>query len=174
MTRKRLTREDWIKAGLKALAKRGPSAIAVEPLAREIGTTKGSFYWHFKDLPDFQDEVAQEWKRQAAGALVATLELDGGHAEKLRDIARSGGSAKLEPAMRAWAKACRPAARAVSEIDGLRLDAAHALLRETGISNRDLAQALYAAAIGLEQIAPGGKPEGNAMGELVDLILALR
>ncbi|MDQ2095878.1 TetR/AcrR family transcriptional regulator [Rhodalgimonas zhirmunskyi] len=174
MTRKRLTREDWIKAGLKALAKRGPSALAVEPLAREMETTKGSFYWHFKDLPDFQGEVAQEWKRQAAGALVETLEAEGGHSVKLREIARSGGSAKLEPAMRAWAKESGAAARAVSEIDGLRLDATYALLREMGISNRELSHALYAAAIGLEQISPNGKVDGNVMGELVDLVLALR
>ncbi len=76
--------------------------------------------------------------------------------------------------MRAWAKESGAAARAVSEIDGLRLDATYALLREMGISNRELSHALYAAAIGLEQISPNGKVDGSVMGELVDLVLALR
>lgn len=175
MARKRLTREDWIKAALKGLAKTGPAAIAVEPLARDMKTTKGSFYWHFKDLPELRSEVAQEWKRRAAGDLVATLEDPDPHAEKLRGIARPSGSTALEPAMRAWARSSKEAAGAVAEIDRLRLDATHALLRETGISNPDIARALYAAAIGLETIGGATQAEkSQAMTEIVDLVLALR
>jgi len=43
-----MTPDRWAAEALKALARGGLSAVAVEPLARALGVTKGSFYWHFK------------------------------------------------------------------------------------------------------------------------------
>lgn len=42
-----LSAQDWAQAALEAIAQRGFQGVAVEPLARELGVTKGSFYWHF-------------------------------------------------------------------------------------------------------------------------------
>ena len=47
--RPRLTAQDWVRAALAAIADDGLAAVSVEPLARGLGTTKGSFYWHFAD-----------------------------------------------------------------------------------------------------------------------------
>ena len=63
MKRIRLNRQSWIDAGLRALVAEGPTALAAEPLARQLGTTKGSFYWHFKDVPDFQKAVIRDWQK---------------------------------------------------------------------------------------------------------------
>jgi AcrR family transcriptional regulator len=43
------SREDWIRAAGRRLAQGGAAAVAVEALARDLGVTKGSFYWHFRD-----------------------------------------------------------------------------------------------------------------------------
>ena len=43
----RLSAEDWAQAALDLIAEQGVAAVAVEPLARRLGVTKGSFYWHF-------------------------------------------------------------------------------------------------------------------------------
>ena len=43
----RLSAEDWAQAALDLIAEQGVGAVAVEPLARRLGVTKGSFYWHF-------------------------------------------------------------------------------------------------------------------------------
>src|SRR3546814_18257468 len=43
----RLSAEDWAQAALDLIAEHGVAAVAVEPLARRLGVTKGSFYWHF-------------------------------------------------------------------------------------------------------------------------------
>ena len=58
---RRLDREDWIAAGLGALERGGVEAVAVVPLARELGVTRGSFYWHFG--------VPRRAARGGAGAL---------------------------------------------------------------------------------------------------------
>ena len=45
--RNNLTAERWAEAALDAMAQGGLNAVAVEPIARQLGVTKGSFYWHF-------------------------------------------------------------------------------------------------------------------------------
>ena len=62
MTKSRLSPDKWLTAGFEALVASGPSALAAEPLARALGTTKGSFYWHFKDVPAFQDALLAAWQ----------------------------------------------------------------------------------------------------------------
>lgn len=39
----RLAREDWINEGLRLLREAGAEAVRVEPLAKRLGVTKGSF-----------------------------------------------------------------------------------------------------------------------------------
>ncbi|MEO7478195.1 MAG: helix-turn-helix domain-containing protein, partial [Lysobacteraceae bacterium] len=41
----RLSAADWAQAALDQLGEQGLAAVGVEPLARRLGVTKGSFYW---------------------------------------------------------------------------------------------------------------------------------
>jgi AcrR family transcriptional regulator len=63
--RSSLSGENWELAALKALAKSGLDAVAIEPLARELGVTKGSAYWHFKDRNDLLKAALHRWGRDA-------------------------------------------------------------------------------------------------------------
>ena len=45
--RQSLSAENWIEAALDVISEGGVESVAVEPLARRLGVTKGSFYWHF-------------------------------------------------------------------------------------------------------------------------------
>ncbi|MCW2984998.1 MAG: transcriptional regulator, TetR family [Conexibacter sp.] len=58
-----LDRERWEQAALDALERGGLPAVAVEPLARELGVTKGSFYWHFKTRQDLLAATVARWER---------------------------------------------------------------------------------------------------------------
>ena len=55
---RRLTADDWIEAGFAVLADRGPNALRVDTLCDRLNVTKGSFYWHFTDMPTYRDELA--------------------------------------------------------------------------------------------------------------------
>src|SRR6478735_6374421 len=59
----RLGRSDWIEAAFRALSVGGLGNLSVERLARELGATKGSFYWHFTDRPALVEAVLEEWER---------------------------------------------------------------------------------------------------------------
>ncbi|QYX58259.1 TetR/AcrR family transcriptional regulator [Roseovarius sp. SCSIO 43702] len=169
--RRSLTRADWLAAGRAALAASGPSALAAEPLARALGTTKGSFYWHFRDLPAFQDALISHWE---AGALTALTEPSGDTApERLRALAAIIATPDAtETAMRSWALGRPAAAEALARVDGARLDLLHAHLRAIGIGNRGLARILRGAATGIAAL--GDESDGDDIVSLVDLILALR
>ena len=67
---RQLGREDWIYAGLEALARNGPLALRVEAVARALGVSKGSFYWHFRDRNAWRDALLAFWEYRAFAALV--------------------------------------------------------------------------------------------------------
>lgn len=172
----RLRKSDWLDAGLAALAGDGPAALKAEPLARALGTTKGSFYWHFADVPAFHAELIAHWAENANTALFDTAEQADTHTAALRGMAQQIAApnprdpfARAEPAMRAWAASHDGAASAVASVDAERLQVVGALLDRIGVSNREIAQLILAAANGLP-----AKTGGDPMGTLVDLVLALR
>ena len=63
--------EDWIEAAYRAMAKGGTEAVAVEPLARKLGVTKGSFYWHFADRKALLEATLERWERESTEAVIA-------------------------------------------------------------------------------------------------------
>ena len=62
--KKTLTAEDWARAALEAIAEDGVTAVAVEPLARSLGVTKGSFYWHFANREALLRAALSLWEKQ--------------------------------------------------------------------------------------------------------------
>jgi AcrR family transcriptional regulator len=57
----RLTIDDWTERALSLLMDEGVGAIKIARLCRELGVTKGSFYWHFADLEALKTAVAKRW-----------------------------------------------------------------------------------------------------------------
>ncbi len=68
--RRRLTPEDWADAALAAIAEGGLAAVAVEPLAARLGTTKGSFYWHFANREALLQAALARWEEQTTTAVI--------------------------------------------------------------------------------------------------------
>jgi AcrR family transcriptional regulator len=58
----RLTASDWVGAALAAIADGGLSAVSVERLARSLGATKGSFYWHFQNRDALVAAALAAWE----------------------------------------------------------------------------------------------------------------
>lgn len=58
-----LTAEDWARAALDVIAARGIDAVGVEPIARQLGVTKGSFYWHFSNREALLRAALELWER---------------------------------------------------------------------------------------------------------------
>lgn len=60
----RRSRDDWLQAAANAVRRDGFAAIQVTALARGLGVTKGSFYWHFRDREDLVEELLKLWESE--------------------------------------------------------------------------------------------------------------
>ncbi len=137
----RMNRQTWIQAAFDALAETGIEGVRVEVLAKRMEVTKGGFYWHFRDRPELLDVVLETWKTgrietitehaSSAGAGPrATLER---LLEKYVGHTNPHGTA-IELAIRNWAQRDDGAARAVAEVDAVRLSRVADLYREMGLN----------------------------------------
>lgn len=61
--RTRVSREDWLNAGLEVLYANGVDSIRVEQLAHSLGVAKSGFYWHFKNRDSFLSDLIAHWDR---------------------------------------------------------------------------------------------------------------
>ena len=85
-TRQMLGPEDWESAALLLLADRGLAGVAIEPLARRLGVTKGSFYWHFSDRGALLRAALSRWETQDRRRMLAFLQEDLEPGERLRQF----------------------------------------------------------------------------------------
>ena len=148
-----LSAQDWLDQGLKTLAARGFSALKAEPLARDMGVSRGSFYWHFADIGAYHAAILKRWREVAAEAIIAHVEQASGEAEPLAVLLRLVFSERLalERAVRGWAAFDSGARNAVQAIDRRRLDYVEGLIRAKGVAPdvaRARAQILYWAFLG--------------------------
>ena len=51
--KERLTKEMWLEKALEVLKTQGSAKLHIASLSKDLGVSKGSFYWHFKDRSDF-------------------------------------------------------------------------------------------------------------------------
>src|ERR1043165_7845340 len=65
----RLDADAWVAAAFDALAQGGVDAVRVEPLAKALGITKGSFYWHFTDRRALLDAMLGSWAEGRIAAI---------------------------------------------------------------------------------------------------------
>ena len=72
----RLSVDDWIELGFTLLAEEGLSGIKVDRLCARMGVTKGSFYWHFTDLPAYMEALAERWGEVRDSARASFQELE--------------------------------------------------------------------------------------------------
>ena len=148
-----LSAKDWLDQGLKTLAERGFTALKAEPLAKALGVSRGSFYWHFADIGAFQTAILKHWREVAAEQIIANLEAASDHDDPVALLLRQafGGRLSLENAVRSWATHDPVARSAVQAIDRRRLTYVAKLLRASGLSPnvaRARAQVLYWAFVG--------------------------
>lgn len=166
MARARKTPQDWIDAGLKALRKDGPTGLQAETLARVMGTTKGSFYWHFKDVPAFQNEVLTQWQAASLARFHKQISRDEEDLARLRALAGYRPN-PLDRIVRGWAVQSAPAAKAVKAVDEAMLEKITALLSAQGATHPDFPGLIHAALI-------AGPAKGSHAETLIDLLLVLK
>lgn len=84
----RLSAGDWAHAALDLIAEDGVHAVAVEPLARRLGVTKGSFYWHFPSRDALLRAALERWEQVELNEVFAQLEAIDDPRQRMRELFR--------------------------------------------------------------------------------------
>lgn len=86
--RTRLSAEDWELAALHLIAEQGVGALAVEALARQLGVTKGSFYWHFRTREALLNAALERWEQYGEREVINQIEQIADPRERLPELFR--------------------------------------------------------------------------------------
>ncbi len=165
-----LTPDAWIDAATDVLVDQGIDHVRVDTLAGQLGVTRGSFYWHFRDREDLLRRVLQAWRERATVQLTQRLErARSDPREQLHDVVSlpfrgraALRAARIELAIRAWARRDEMARVAVDEADRARLDYHLQLFQALGFESteaRARAFVLYSYEVAESVLQRQGTPE---------------
>jgi len=93
--RSTLSAADWEKQALVLIAEQGIRSVAVESLAKRMGVTKGSFYWHFPNRQALLEQSLLRWEEHDAANLQTSLGAIADPRERLRSFFRRTGREQL-------------------------------------------------------------------------------
>jgi AcrR family transcriptional regulator len=114
--------DDWINAAFQKLAREGIDSVRIEVLARELGVSKGSFYWHFRDRDELLAQMLERWEKSEADWL-ASEEFHGPEpnpaARWAQFVARSSEPdvMRAEIAVHSWARRDEQVAQRLAAIE---------------------------------------------------------
>ncbi len=132
-----LAKADWLSAGLRVLADEGIEAVQVTRLARDLGVTRGSFYWHFADHNDLLEAIVGEWQRRNSGVMLAALEGSTSLTHGILSlfqvwVDKAPFDPRLDHAMRDWARRSPDIRETVDAEDDNRVEAIAKFFRSNG------------------------------------------
>ena len=123
-------RSDFLWRGLEVLANDGPDSLSAARLSRELDVTTGSFYWHFKTVDVFRNQLIRFWLDEVVMGIIAEAQQqpeDGGNVlVRIGQIVRQRGTHRYDTAMRDWAGTNKKVSKVVKRADAKR----HALIKD--------------------------------------------
>ncbi len=155
----RQSKKSWLDAALQALASGGVDKVRVESLAKNLGVTKGSFYWHFKDREQFLDELLSFWAEQSTQTVIANPNYPTDSKERVRAVAEDivrRDLGKMDPHIRSWTQYDKRRGKVVAKIDKMRFEFLRDLFLAAGFSITGAslrAQSLYRYVLGEQFIS---------------------
>ena len=126
--RNKLSRFDWLQCALKLFVEEGIEAVRITRLADELSVTRGGFYWHFHNREELVDALVTFWQEKNTKGITAPFL----NAESLSEgilglfsetVAGAGFDAKLDLAIREWARRDAHIRSLLDKEDGLRIQA---------------------------------------------------
>jgi AcrR family transcriptional regulator len=168
-----LTPDAWVEAATEVLVDQGIDHVRVDVLATQLQVTRGSFYWHFRDREDLLRRVLQAWSDRSTALLTARLEsARTDPLEQLRDVISlpfrgraAQRAARIELAIRAWARRDPMAQAALDASDASRLDYHASIFRALGFDGdeaRSRAFMLYSYEVSESLLSRQGSPADRA------------
>jgi len=156
------------------LARHGIESVRVEVLARDLGVSKGSFYWHFRDRSELLEKLLARWED---GELQWLNAEDGAGAAmrwaKFVERAADPERMRVEISMRAWARGDERVAARVAAIEARKARLIADVLRDVGFTQAaadSASEVVLLICLGWLDRATPDRHSQPANGSLADLL----
>jgi AcrR family transcriptional regulator len=178
--RQSLTAVDWAEAALDVIAIGGIESVAVEPLARTLGVTKGSFYWHYPNREALVARALEVWERHETVDMIGRAEQEPQPRERIHTLFRTAANTdqRSERVLLALSASRQPAARAcvqrVSEAWRVYLESCYRALGLDAAEARHWATFAYSTFIGTVRMRrdnPDALPSGNEFNDYLRFLI---
>ena len=162
-----LTAVDWAEAALHLIAERGLSALTIDALARRLGATKGSFYWHFDGRTQLLKAALRRWEQRSTAETITALRAIDDPRRRLQTMLDAGSQAPrarslyVALALAAGNKEVRAVLNRVASARIANLEDCYSEMGMSKAQAKTAAVLAYAAYRGLVQLAseaPGALP----------------
>ena len=120
----KLSKHDWVSAGINQLKEHGPAGVSGEKIARRLDVTRGSFYHHFRSVDELVKLMLEFWEQTQTTDILNRSNQDYEDLnEKMTMLLESAWNtdADLEIAIRQWAFTNATVRQHVERIDQIRL-----------------------------------------------------
>jgi AcrR family transcriptional regulator len=167
----RLSKEVWLDRALDLLKEEGPSCLALRHLTKKLGVTTGSFYWHFKNIDDFVEQIMSYWEQEFTIKTAKLTTLSGTPEQRLTTLSAvliNTSASRYDVSIRAWGNSNENVAAYVKKVDHYRTKVIRDIFSELGYSGNALSLRvqIYITFISLNAAILYDKEEAS----LVDLL----
>ncbi|MBF6340967.1 TetR/AcrR family transcriptional regulator [Nocardia abscessus] len=136
----RLSYEAWVDGALGLLAREGVSAVKIPRLCQELGVTKGSFYWHFDDIEQLMEAMADRWSALQSEVIRALGAIESVPVEqRIANMAANliERTWATEATVREWARSDEKVSAAVRALDRQIFETVRKAMLELGFAPED-------------------------------------
>jgi len=138
-----LGREVWLDTARRALIEEGTAGVEINKLAKRLGSSRGGFYWFFKDRAQLLEELLQYWVRTSTVLFERIVQLPGRNGMDkylaMGDlwIDENDYDPKWDGAVRDWARTSESVRKLVQRVDQKRIAVLEQIFNEMGYVGMD-------------------------------------
>ncbi len=148
-----ITKSDWLDQGLKTLSENGANALKVGAMATRLNVSRGSFYWHFRDITDFRSQLLDLLKDRTTDQIIREIDAGPAPVDRLKYLLERAFIVRptLDRALRIWGAHDAAVAAMVATADSEKIDYIARVLVDSGVEKQqaiDRAAFLFWAYLG--------------------------
>jgi AcrR family transcriptional regulator len=138
-----LGREIWLDTARQALIEEGTAGVEINKLAKRLGSSRGGFYWFFKDRAQLLDELLDYWARTSSVLFERVLQNPSrnGVEEYLALtnlwIDEKEYDPRWDGAVRDWARTSDAVRRVVQDVDQKRIAVLERIFNDMGYTGKE-------------------------------------
>ncbi|WP_256257691.1 MULTISPECIES: TetR/AcrR family transcriptional regulator [unclassified Paenibacillus] len=81
-----VTEEQWIQKGIEQFAQSGADGLVIEKMSADLGCSKSSFYWYFKNRHEFITRLVQRWAELSTNQVIQTSSVHEKPEDQITDL----------------------------------------------------------------------------------------